>query len=141
MAEDGVGNLQDALDLLDLALLEVELGDDVMPFPVVLDGVCEPTLTPRGDLLELASVRLDQLADLIDLLLDRLIVKLRLHDVHQLVCRQTRPPSCGICSGYGLAAAAEQESDRKSTKEEARQIKKRPPESDRLSNLSSIKYR
>src|SRR5438445_2189420 len=92
MAEDGVGNLQDALDLLDLALLEVELGDDVMPFPVVLDGVCEPTLTPRGDLLELASVRLDQLADLIDLLLDRLIVKLRLHDVHQLVCRQTRPP-------------------------------------------------
>src|SRR2546423_224696 len=88
MAEDGVGNLQDALDLLDLALLEVELGDDVMPFPVVLDGVREPTLTPRGDLLELASVSLDQLADLIDLLLDRLIVELRLDDVHELVCRQ-----------------------------------------------------
>jgi len=40
--------------------------------------------------------------------------------------------SCGICSGYGLAAAAEQESDRKFTKEAAPQTKKRPPEGDRL---------
>src|SRR2546423_15004971 len=92
MAEDGVGNLQDAFDLLDLALLEVEFSDDVMPFPVFLDGVREPTFTPRGDLLELASIGLDQLADLVDLLLDRLIVELRLDDVHELVCRQTLPP-------------------------------------------------
>src|ERR1700724_904433 len=92
MAEDGVGNLQDALDLLDLGLLEVELRDDVMPFPVVLDGVRQPAFAPRSDLLELAPVGLDQLADLVDLLLDRLIVKFGLDDVHELVCRQTLPP-------------------------------------------------
>src|SRR5712691_1075314 len=89
MAEDRVGNLQDALDLLDFRLVEVELRDDVMPFPVVLDGVRQPALTPGGDLLDLAPIRLDQLADLLDLLLDRLVVKLRLDEVHQLVGRQS----------------------------------------------------
>jgi len=85
MTKDSVGNLQNALDLLDLRLFEVELRDDVMPFPVVLDGVREPALTPRGNLLDLATIRLDQVADLLDLLLDRLIVKVRLDDVHELV--------------------------------------------------------
>jgi hypothetical protein len=41
--------------------------------------------------------------------------------------------SYGICSGYSHAAAAEQESVRKSTKEPgATNQKKRPPEGDRL---------
>src|ERR1700738_5027482 len=92
MTKDGIGNLQNALDLRDFRLVEVELRDDVMPFPVVLDGVREPTLTPRGDFLDLAPIRLDQLADLLDLLLDRLIVKVRLDDVHELVRCQTLSP-------------------------------------------------
>src|SRR5437868_9029423 len=92
MTEHGVRNPQDALDLLDLGLVEVELLDDVMPFPLILDAVGQPALPPGGDLLDLAPVRLDQLADLIDLLLDRLIIKLRLDDIHQLVRRQSGPP-------------------------------------------------
>jgi len=85
MTKDGVGNLQNALDLLDFRLFEVELRDDVMPFPVFLDGVRQPALTPRGNLLHLATIGLDQLADLLDLLLNRLIVKVWLDDVHELV--------------------------------------------------------
>src|SRR5207247_3489403 len=88
MTEDAVRNFQDALDLLNLGLVEVEFFDDVMPFPLILDTVGQPALPPRGDLLDLASIRLDQLADLIDLLLNRLVIKLRLDDIHQLVRRQ-----------------------------------------------------
>jgi len=85
MTKDAVGNLQNALDLLDFFLIEVELRDHVMPFPVVLDGVREAPLAPRGDLLDLAPIGLDQLADFLDLLLNRLIVKVWLDDVHELV--------------------------------------------------------
>src|SRR5438067_5886965 len=92
MTEDAVRNFQDALDLLNLGLVEVEFFDDVMPFPLILDTVGQPALAPRGDLLDLAPIRLDQLTDLIDLLLDRLVIKLRLDDIHQLVCRQSGPP-------------------------------------------------
>src|SRR5207245_1751213 len=116
MTEDGVGDLQDAVDLLHFGAVEVELFDDVVPFPLIVDGIREPTLTPRGDLLHLAPIRLDQLADLFDLLLDLLVIKLRLDDIHQFVRRHTLPPFPWICSDYGLTAAAEQESARKSTK-------------------------
>src|SRR5438445_2371873 len=92
MAEDGVGNLQDTFDLLNLGLVEIELLDDVMPFPLILDRIRQATLPPGGHLFYLAPIRLDQLADLFDLLLDRLIVKLRLDDIHQLVRGQTQPP-------------------------------------------------
>src|SRR5437762_14007062 len=89
MTEYGVRNPQDALDLLDFGLVEVELLDDVMPFPLILDAVGQPPLSPGGDLFHLAPIRLDQLADLIDLLLDRLVIKLGLDDIHQLVRRQS----------------------------------------------------
>src|SRR2546422_5324793 len=92
MTEHAVRNPQDTLDLLDFGLVEVELLDDVMPFPLILDAVGKPALSPGGDLLYLAPIRLDQLADLIDLLLDRLVIKLRLDDVHQLIRRQSGPP-------------------------------------------------
>src|SRR5947208_14485108 len=92
MTEHAVRNPQDALDLLDFGLVEVELLDDVMSFTLILDAVGQPARPPRGDLLDLASIRLDQLADLIDLLLDRLVIKLRLDDIHQLVRRQSGPP-------------------------------------------------
>src|SRR2546421_5682656 len=92
MAEDGVGNFQATFDLLNLGLVEIELLDDVMPFPLILDRIRQATLTPGGHLFYLAPIRLDQLADLFDLLLDRLIVKLRLDDIHQLVRGQTQPP-------------------------------------------------
>src|SRR6059058_1311741 len=75
--------------LLDFGLVEVELLDDVMPFPLILDAVGQPPLSPGGDLFHLAPIRLDQLADLIDLLLDRLVIKLGLDDIHQLVRRQS----------------------------------------------------
>src|SRR5437764_65968 len=65
MTEHAVRNPQDALDLLDFGLVEVELLDDVMSFPLILDAVGQPALPPGGDLLDLASIRLDQLADLI----------------------------------------------------------------------------
>src|SRR3989442_4739331 len=92
MTEHGGRNPQDALALLALGLVEVELLEDVMPFPLILDAVGEPALPPGGDLLDLAPIRLDQLADLIDLLLDRLVIKLGLDDIHQLVRRQSGPP-------------------------------------------------
>src|ERR1700737_4426314 len=112
MTEDGIGDLQDALGLLNFGAVEVELFDDVVPFPLIVDGVRQAPLTPGGDLLDLAPIRLDQLADLLDLLLDLLIIKLRLDEIHQLVRRHTLPPSLWICSDYGPAAAAEQESFR-----------------------------
>src|ERR1700731_1375660 len=102
MTEDGVGDLQDAVDLLNFVAVEVELFDDVVPFPLIVDRIREPTLTPRGNFLHLAPIRLDQLADLLDLLLDLLVIKLRLDDVHKLVRRQTLPPFPWICSDYGL---------------------------------------
>ncbi len=117
MAEDGVGNLQDALDLLDFRLIEVELRDDVMPFPVVLDGIREPTLTPRGDLLDLAPF---------------VWISWPTFSISCWTCWSSSSGltmyinsyadkryllSYGICSGYGHAAAAEQESVRKSTKD------------------------
>src|ERR1700737_728456 len=92
MAKDSVGNFQDTFDLLNLGLVEIELLDDVMPFPLILEGVRQPALTPWGPLRDLAPIRLDQLADLFDLLLDGLVIKLRLDDIHQLVRRQTLPP-------------------------------------------------
>src|SRR5437868_5887576 len=92
MTEDGVRDLEDAVDLLHPGLIEIELCDDVMPFALILDAIGQPALTPGCDLFYLATVCLDQLADLFDLLLDRLVVKLRLDDVHQLVCRHTQPP-------------------------------------------------
>jgi hypothetical protein len=85
MTEDGVGDLQDALDLLHFGAVEVELFDDVVPFPLVVDRIRQPTLTPGSDLFNLAPVCLDQLADLFDLLLDLLVIKLRLDDVHEFV--------------------------------------------------------
>src|SRR4030088_1302786 len=115
MTKDGVGDLQDALDLLNFGAVEVELFDDVVPFPLIVDGVREAPLTPRGDLLDLSPIRLDQLADLLDLLLDLLVIKLRLDDIHQLVGRHTLPPFLWICSYYGRKAAAEQESVRSLT--------------------------
>src|ERR1700737_1945123 len=115
MTEDGVGDLKDALDLLNFGAIEVELFDDVVPFPLIVDRVREAPLPPRGHLLNLSPIRLDQLADLFDLLLDLLVIKLRLDDVHQLVGRHTLPPFLWICSDYGLAAAAEQESVRSLT--------------------------
>src|SRR6266851_8997033 len=102
MTEDGVGDLQDAVDLLHFSAVEVELFDDVVPFPLIVDRIREPALTPWRDLLDLAPIGLDQLADLLDLLLDLLVIKLRLDDVHELVRCQTLPPFLWICSGYGL---------------------------------------
>src|SRR6202022_1938760 len=96
MTEDGIGDLQDALDLLNFGAVEVELFDDVVPFPLIVDRVRKAPLTPGGDLLDLAPVRLDQLADLLDLLLDLLVIKLRLDDVHEFVRRHTLPPSYGF---------------------------------------------
>src|SRR2546425_5301084 len=92
MAEDAVGNFQDTFDLLNLGLVEIELLDDIMPFPLILDGIRQAALAPRRHLFDLAPIRLDQLADLFDLLLDRLIVKLRPDDIHELVRRQTLSP-------------------------------------------------
>src|SRR5579864_9602137 len=89
MPEHRVGNLQHAVDFGYFGLLEVELFDHVMPLALILDRVGEAPLAPGSDLLHLATVGLDQLANLLDLLLDRLIIKLRLDDVHQLVSRQS----------------------------------------------------
>src|SRR5919108_5847843 len=102
MPEDGVGNSQDAFDLGNLGLVQIELFDDVMPFPLVFDRVGQSPLSPWGDLFHLASVGLNQLADLFDLLLDCLVIKLRLDDVHQFVRRQsTTSFPLEICSAYG----------------------------------------
>src|SRR5207245_11051288 len=105
MTEDGVGDLQDAVDLLHFGAVEVELFDDVVPFPLIVDGIRESTLTPRGDLLHLAPIRLDQLADLFDLLLDLLVIKLRLDDIHEFIRRHTLPPFPSIYSDYCLSGA------------------------------------
>src|SRR5947209_18403567 len=102
MTKDGVGDLQDALDLLHFGAVEVELFDDVMPFPLIVDCIRESTLTPRGDLLHLAPIHLDQLGDLFDLLLDLLVIKLRLDDIHQFVRRHTLPPSYGFAPTMAL---------------------------------------
>src|ERR1700716_4198525 len=112
MTKDGIRDLQAALELLNFGALQVELFDDVVPFPLIVDRVREPPLTPGGDLLDLAPICLDQLADLFDLLLDLLVVELRLDDIHQLIRRHALPPFLWICSDYGLAAPAEQESVR-----------------------------
>src|SRR5579864_6178649 len=89
MPEHRVGNLQHAVDFGYFGLLEVELFDHVIPLALILDRVGEAPLAPGSDLFHLATVGLDQLANLLDLLLDRLIIKLGLDDVHQLVSRQS----------------------------------------------------
>src|SRR6266481_46960 len=89
MTKDGIRDLQDAFDFLNSGAVEVELYDDVMPFPLIVDRVREAPLTPGGDLFDLSPIRLDQLADLLDLLLDLLVIKLRLDDIHQLVRRHS----------------------------------------------------
>src|SRR5437588_12578313 len=88
MPEDGVGNLQDALNFGDFCLIKVELFDDVIALALVLDAIGKTPFSPRGDLLDLTTIGLNQLANSLDLLLDRLVVKLRLDDVHQLIGRQ-----------------------------------------------------
>src|SRR2546423_3554131 len=92
MPEDRVGNLQDALDFLNLPALQVELLYDVVALSLFVNGVGKPPFTPRRHLLDLAPIGLDQLADLIDLLLNCLIIKLRLDDIHELVRRHALPP-------------------------------------------------
>src|SRR5690242_10582076 len=89
MPENGVGDLQHALDFGDLGLLEVEFLDDVIALSLLFDPIGQTTLAPWGDLAHLAAISLNQMADLLDLLLDGLIVKLRLDDVHQFVRRQS----------------------------------------------------
>src|SRR5919109_4449470 len=115
MAKDGVRDFQDSLDFLDPARLQIELGDHVMALALVLDAVGKAPLAPGCDLLDLAPVRLDQLADPVDLLLNALIVELGLDDVHQLVRRHT---TSFLWESPRLwpALQPEQESDGQSTK-------------------------
>ena len=75
MPEDGVRDLQEAVHLLNTRLVEVELGDNVMRLTLVFDGVGKPTLSPGRDLFHLAPIGLDQLVDLLDLQLDRIVIK------------------------------------------------------------------
>src|SRR5438105_13681806 len=88
MPEDGVGDLQDALNFGDFCLIKVELFDDVIALALGFDAIGQAALPPGGDLLDLTTIGLNQLANSLDLLLDRLIIKLRLDDVHELVGRQ-----------------------------------------------------
>src|SRR5438045_9505308 len=119
MSEDRVGNLQDALDFLHLTALQVELLDDVMALALFVDRIGKPPFSPRRHLLDLASVGLDQLADLVDLLLNCLIIKLRLDDIHELVRRHALPPfPWDLLRLWPDGAPTEQESGRKSTKQD-----------------------
>src|SRR5919204_4218687 len=105
MAKDGVGDRQDPLDFLDPARLQVEFGNHVMALALVLDAISQPSLAPGGDLLNLAPVRFDQLADPVDLLLNAFIVELRLDDVHQLIRRHANLLPLGIAPAMACAAA------------------------------------
>src|SRR3982074_2392002 len=73
-----------------------------MPFPLIVDGIRKAPLSPGGDLLHLSPSCLDQLADLFDLLLDLLVVKFGLDDIHELVRRHTLPPSYGVAPTMAL---------------------------------------
>src|ERR1700738_4264019 len=126
MPEDVVRDLQEPVDLLNSGLIEIELRDDVMAFTLVLHGIGKPALTPRCDLLDLASIGLDQLADLLDLLLNRVIVKLWPDEVHQLIRRQTAATFLWICSEYDLPRWHRSRKASLSVTKE-----KRPPDGDR----------
>src|SRR5205807_8556094 len=84
MPKDGVGDLQDALDFLDPAAIQLEISNHIVALALVLDRVGEPPLAPGGYLLDLAPIRLIQLADLFALLLNGVIVKLRPVNDHEL---------------------------------------------------------
>src|SRR5438128_12620064 len=92
MTEHAVRNPQDALDLLDFGLVEVELLDDVMSFPLILDAVGQPALPPRVTLLALPSFRLNKLPHFLDFLLDPLVFNLRLTDILEFVRHNSDPP-------------------------------------------------
>src|ERR1700730_2169310 len=85
VTEHGVVDPQRALDLGNLAAVEVEHDEDVVTLAEPLDLVCQAALAPQRRLDDLAALGLDKRAHRFHGDAHRVILQLRPDDVHQLV--------------------------------------------------------